>query len=85
MTNHKWMLHAVMQARTVPPDGLTGAPRTDALGRAARGAAILALALGSLGAAAAPTSGYGSSDHARAHHPERDARLDRITARPWMY
>ena len=85
MTNHKWMLHAVMQARTVPPDGLTDAPRTDALGRAARGAAILALALGSLGAAAAPPSGGGSTDHARAHHLERDARLDRITARPWMY
>jgi hypothetical protein len=94
MKTHKWIPHVVMQARTVPVEGLTGALRTDPLGRAARGIVILALVLGGLGADAAATSGYGSGDHASAHQPTGNIRLgansylisrDHITGRPWMY
>jgi hypothetical protein len=85
MKTQSWILPAVMQPRTVPAEGLTAATRTDALGRGARGIAILALVLGSIGAGAAATSGYGSSGHASAHQPAANIHLGHLMARPWMY
>ncbi len=94
MKTDRWILHVVIQARTVPVDGLPGALRTDPLVWTARGILILALVLGSLGAGAAASSGYGSTDHATAHQPAGSISLaasaypisfgDTKNA-PWMY
>jgi hypothetical protein len=77
MKTHRWILHAAIQARTDP------------LAWAARGILILALVLGSLGAVAAASSGYGSGDHASAHQPAGNNRLaassGHIIDVPWMY
>ena len=94
MKTHRWILHGAIQARSVPLDGSTGAPRTDPLVGAARGILILALVLGSLGADALASSGYGNGDHASAHqsagnvHPAARAysiSFSNIENRPWMY
>ena len=90
MKAHRWILPVAIQTRTVPVEGLPGALRTDPLLRAARGTVILALVLGSLGADAAASSGYGSADHASARKPAANISLaasasSRVTNRPWMY
>ena len=94
MKTHRWILHVVIQARTVPVDGFTGALRTGPLVWAAHGILILALVLVSLGADAAASSGYGSGDHASAHQPAGNIRLAAsaypitshyIKGTPWMY
>jgi hypothetical protein len=64
MKTHKWIPHAVVQARTVPVETLPGALRTDPLVQAARGILILALALGSIGAESAASSGHASTHQA---------------------
>jgi hypothetical protein len=64
MKTHKWIPHVVVQARTVPVETLPGALRTDPLVQAARGILILALALGSIGAESAASSGYASAHQA---------------------
>jgi hypothetical protein len=94
ITPMKTQRYVPMHARTIPADGPTGALRTDPPVRAVRGFVILALVLGGLGADAAATSGYGSSDHASAHQPAGNISLGagsyalsprHITGRPWMY
>ena len=94
MKTHRWILHVAIQPRTVPVDGLPEALRTDPLVRTARGVLIVALALGSLGADAAASSGYGSAGHANAHQPAGNIRLaasantissGHLSNRPWMY
>ena len=94
MMTHKWMLHVVIPARTVPVEGSVGALRVDPLVRAARGILILAVVLGSLGTDATVSSGYGSAGHASAHQPAGNIRLaasaypigsGHMTNIPWMY
>ncbi len=89
MKTHKWIPHVVAQARTVPVETLPGALRTTPLGQAARGILILALALGSIGAESAASSGYAST-----HQAAGNARLAEsayligsrhITPAPFMY
>jgi len=84
----------VIQARTVPAEGLPEALRTDPLVWTARGILILALVLGSLGADAAASSDYGSADHASTHKPAGNIHLaasaypirsSQIIHTPWMY
>ncbi len=94
MKTHKWIPHVVMQARIVPVETSPVTPRTDPLVHTARGILILALVLGSLGADAAASSGYGSVGHASASQPAGNIRLavsaytkssgDMIPA-SWMY
>lgn len=84
MKTHRCTLHAGGHRRTVPAKGITAAQRADALNRAGRGVAILAIVLATLGGEAAATSAQASADHASAHHPA-ETRLGHMTARPWMY
>ncbi len=94
MKNHRWILHVVTQAQTVPAEVTPGAPRNDPLVRTARGMLILALLLGSLGADAAASSAVGSVGHANGHQPAGTISLAasasaissvRISNMPWMY
>lgn len=93
MKTHRWIPHAIMQARAVPAEGLTAAVRTDSLGRSAHGFVILALVLGGLGADVAATSAHGSGAHASAHQPGNIRHgassylmsAGHTTERPWMY
>ncbi len=89
MKAHRRILHDVMPTRTVPVQGLAGALRTDQPIRTARGILILALALGSLGADAAVSSGHSSADHARSHQPAGNIRLVATSSHasngPWIY
>lgn len=93
MKTHRWILHVAIQARTVPVDGLPGALRTGPLVWAVRGILLLAVVLGSLGADAAASSGYGSGDRASAHQPAGNMRLaasaypisSGYKDAPWMY
>lgn len=63
MKNHGWMRRTVRQERGVSLER-SGTPRTNLLIRTTRGALILALALGAIGAAdAAVMSGHASSEH----------------------
>ncbi len=94
MKTHRRILHVVVPARTVPVEGLTGALEADPLVRAARGILILAVILGSLGADAMVSSGYGSASHASAHQQAASVRLaasahpigsGHSANSPWMY
>jgi len=87
MKTRKRIPHVAKHARTVPVEGLAGAPRTDPLARTARGIFILTLVLGSIGADAAASSGSSSADHAGTHQPASNIRLTAAghTASPWMY
>lgn len=89
MGKHRRVLHDVMPTRTVPVQGLAGALRTDPPIRTARGVLILTLALGSLGAGAAASSGLGRADHATSHQPASNIHLAASTShaasKPWIY
>jgi hypothetical protein len=94
MNTHRRVLHVVIPARTVPVEGLTGAWQADPLVRAARGILVLAVILGSLGADATASSGYGIAGHASGHQQAGNIRLTasaypissrQIPDTPWMY
>jgi hypothetical protein len=85
METRRCILHVAIQARTIPADGLPGAPRTYPLPWPVRGTLILALVLGGLGAGAAAPSYYGGG-HASAHQPTGNVRLAAAYERlAWMY
>lgn len=89
MKTHKWIPHIVVQARTVPVETLTGALRTDPLVQAARGILILALALGSIGAESAASSGYASTHQAAGNVRLAESAYPisprHVTPDPFMY
>ena len=90
MKAHRWIQPVGVHVRTVPAEGLAGAPRTDPLVRTARGMVILALVLGGLGAEAAASPGHVSADHANGHQQTGNIRLMasatlHIANRPWIY
>jgi hypothetical protein len=89
MKTHKWIPHVVVQARTVPVETLPGALRTTPLVQTARGILILALALASIGAESAASSGHTST-----HQAAGNARIvasaypvisHYVTPDPFMY
>ena len=87
MKTQERMPHVATHRRTITVEGSAAALRTDMVVRTARGAAILALVLGSLGAAA-ESLGHGSAGHASAHHHATGhIRLPKGTqlSGPWMY
>jgi hypothetical protein len=90
MGKHRRTPHVGMQVRTVPEKALTDASHNESLGRTARGIAVLALVLGSLGAEAVAThQGHvGAGQLAGTRHSETGYQLTgsgRTSDRPWMY
>jgi len=93
MKTHGQISHIAIQQRPVTAGGAHAAPRTGHTVQVVRGAVVLALVLGSLGAAEAGSLGLGSPYHARVHQgvshvrPTRDGRhrkpVSGITG-PWM-
>jgi hypothetical protein len=75
MNTQRWITRVVTRPYAAPAGTLPAALRTDPLGHAARGALVLALALGSLGAGAIAASGAASAGHASAHHPAEGVHL----------
>jgi hypothetical protein len=96
MKTHRWLRHVIMRT-----SGSVGsAPREPSTGTvrawATRGILVLALVMGSLGAAASALPGHGSADHvqASAHQPAASLALsaDAVSISsghpsrlPWMY
>jgi hypothetical protein len=64
MQTHRWISHGRHAAPKWPVEIYPLALRANPAGSAARRALILAFALGSLGAAAAATTGQATADHA---------------------
>lgn len=94
MGKHRRAPHAVMRVPTAAAEALTQASQNESLGRAARGIAVLALVVGSLGAEAAAASGHGGHDHVGAAQPVGTSHIGGsyqltssggISHRPWMY
>jgi hypothetical protein len=88
-THRRIPKHAAIQSQHGPADVLSLALRANPAGQAARGTIILALALGSVGAAAAATSGHMSADHANlptatASTTASHGPIINISA-PWIY
>ena len=74
MKTHGQTSHVVMQPRTAMAGGSHRAPRPNQLIWAVRGAVILTLVLGSLGAAEAGSLSHGSASHAGAHRVVSNSR-----------
>lgn len=89
MKAHKWIPHVVVQARTVPVETLPAALRTTPLVQTARGILILALALGSIGAESAASSGYASIHQAAGNVRLAESAYPvishHVTPGPFMY
>ncbi len=90
MKTHRWVpKHAAMQPQHGPAGVFPLAVPANPAGQAARGTLILALALGSIGAAAAATSGHTGADHvnlptATVNSAAGHAPILNISA-PWIY
>jgi hypothetical protein len=85
-----------VQPRTVTAGASAGAHRADPWFKTTRGAAILVLVVGSLGAATAESLSHsGGSAGARhatgtvhlshSHHAHANGGLSAVTSRPWMW
>jgi hypothetical protein len=91
MKTHGQISHVAIQPRAVTAGGAHAAPRTGQAVQVVRGAVVLALVLGGLGAAEAGSLGLGSASHVRVHQmvnhirPARDGNPLHGVTGPWMY
>jgi hypothetical protein len=93
MKTHGQISHIAIPPRPVTAGGAHAAPRTGQAAQVVRGAVVLALVLGSLGAAEAGSLGLGSTSHVRVHQvvshvrPSTNGRHRHVVhglTGPWM-